>query len=310
MTASITTATEFSQYAGLRAAANDNDPEALREVAGQFEALFMQTMLKNMRAGQLAEPLFGSEQHNMYVEMMDQQFAIEMASGRGLGFADMLVNQLGGAPVTATGGAAPMPRSLLAVAPVNAPARSPDSVESGPNSWRDASHFAADLWPHASRAANRLGVAPEAILAQAALETGWGEHVMRFGDGSNSNNLFGIKAGGSWSGGSVVRQTLEVTDGVPEVVRARFRAYPNLEATFADYTRLLAEQPRYQAVTGSDDIASFAHALQESGYATDPHYAEKIMRIAGGETLKEAVRGLKETASPPMLSNQPDYSAR
>ncbi|MEM7502143.1 MAG: flagellar assembly peptidoglycan hydrolase FlgJ [Pseudomonadota bacterium] len=309
MTASITTATEFSQYAGLRAAANNNDPAALREVAGQFEALFMQTMLKNMRAGQLAEPLFGSEQHKMYVEMMDQQFAIEMASGRGLGFAEMLVNQLGGAPMTGTGTAS-TPRSLLAVAPVNAPARSHDSVVSGPDSWRDASHFAADLWPHASRAANRLGVAPEAILAQAALETGWGEHVMRFKDGSNSNNLFGIKADSDWGGGSVVRQTLEVTGGVPEVVRARFRAYPNLEATFADYTRLLAEQPRYQAVTGSDDVASFANALQEAGYATDPRYAEKIMRIAGGETLKEALRGLKETGSPPMLSNQPDYSAR
>ncbi len=278
-------------------------------MAGQFEALFMQTMLKNMRAGQLAEPLFGGEQHKMYVEMMDQQFAIEMASGRGLGFADMLVNQLGGAPSTTTS-AVPVTRTLLAVAPTATPVNSPANLEVERGLWSDASQFAADIWPHANRAASRLGVAPEAILAQAALETGWGEHVMRFGDGSNSNNLFGIKAGGDWHGGSVVRQTLEVTDGVPEVVRARFRAYPNLEATFADYTRLLAEKPRYQAVAGSEDIATFASALQEAGYATDPHYAEKIVRIAGGDRLQEAVQGLKETEAPPMLSNQPDYSVR
>lgn len=301
MTASITTATEFSQYAGLRAAAHQNDPAALREVAGQFEALFMQTMLKNMRAGQLAEPLFGSEQHKMYVEMLDQQFALEMAGGRGLGFADMLVNQLGGASVEGVN-LTPAPRGLLAV--------TPPEVTSGQDTWSDASEFAADVWPHANRAASRLGVAPEAILAQAALETGWGEHVMRYGDGSNSHNLFGIKAGGDWHGGSVVRNTLEVSDGVTEVVRARFRAYPDLEATFSDYTRLLSEQPRYRSVTGSQDIASFASALQEAGYATDPHYADKIVRIAGSERLKSAVQALKESAAPPMISNQPDHSAR
>lgn len=297
MTVSITTATEFSQYAGLRAAAQQNDPAALREVAGQFEALFMQTMLKNMRAGQLAEPLFGGEQHKMYVEMLDQQFAIEMASGRGLGFADVLVQQLGGS-TEQTGGLMPIPRGPMAVVP--------PAVATGSGSWSDPSQFAADIWPHANQVAKRLGVAPEAILAQAALETGWGEHVMRFGDGSNSHNLFGIKAGGEWHGGSVVRKTLEVTDGVPEIVRARFRAYPDLEATFADYTRLLSEQPRYRSVVGSGDIASFAHALQEAGYATDPNYANKIVRIAGGERLRDAVQTLKESAAPPMISNQPD----
>ena len=299
----ITSATEFSQYAGLRAAAKNNDPDALREVAGQFEALFMQTMLKNMRAGQLAEPLFGGEQHKMYVEMMDQQFAIEMASGRGLGFADMLVKQLGGSPTATSISSASPTGSLFAVAPTQGPTTERES-------WDDPSQFAADIWPHANRAANRLGVAPEAIMAQAALETGWGQHVMRFGDGSNSNNLFGIKADSEWYGGSVVRQTLEVADGVPEVVRARFRAYPDLEATFADYTRLLSEQPRYQAVPGSTDVESFANALQDAGYATDPNYAEKIMRIARGDTLSGALHTLKEGSLEPITFNQRENPAR
>lgn len=306
MTAAMTTGTDFTQYAAWRSAAENNDPAVLREVASQFEALFMQTMLKNMRAGQLAEPLFGGDQHDMYQDMMDQQLAIEMSRGPGLGFADMLVRQLGGEPASTPAAATDF--AVARAAPV--PAASPAPPDEQPE-WSTPADFAVDLWPHVQQTAARLGVAPLGVLAQAALETGWGEHVMRYADGTSSLNLFGIKAGSEWHGGSVVRQTLEFSEGVPEVVRARFRAYPNVSATFEDYTRLLTENPRYRhALELGDDIRGFAEALEQAGYATDPGYAEKIVRIADSPTLRSALEELKEPAARPILHSNPATSTR
>ena len=249
----------------------------------------MQTILKNMRAGQLAEPLFGSEQHEMYLDLMDQQLATEMSKGQGLGFADMLVRQLGGdaSPPSPT-----IERVVL---------HSAGSVTQAPESWSDPEQFAASLWPHVTRTAERIGVAPEAILAQAALESGWGQHVMQRADGGSSYNLFGIKAGSDWYGGSVVRKTLEFTDGLPQVVNARFRAYPNVDATFDDYAQLLTDNPRYAGVMGhGGDVAAFASALEQAGYATDPHYAKKIEAIVNGDVLRNALQSLKNDGQQPI----------
>ena len=202
MTAAIT---DFTQFATLRAGAERNDPAVLREVAGQFEALFIQSLLKNMRAGELAEPLLGaSDQHDMYQGMMDQQLALEMASGRGIGLADMLVQQLGGDGATVR----PTRESF------SLPAQSRVNAHNNGPEWKSPEAFARDLWPHVQRVAEKLNIAPDALLAQAALETGWGEHVMQRRNGVSSFNLFGIKAGRDWSGGSVVRPTLEFSDGV------------------------------------------------------------------------------------------------
>ena len=286
-----TAVTDFSQYAGLRAGAAANDPAVLREVAGQFEALFMQTILKNMRAGQLAEPLFGSDQHEMYLEMRDQQLAAEMARGRGLGFADMLVRQLGGETGAATAVAG---GTILTRTP------SPRPASPAPD-WSTPAAFVRDLWPHANRVARELRVAPEAVLAQAALETGWGRHVVPRSDGSSSHNLFGIKAGGDWFGGSVVKKTIEFRDGTAEEVRARFRAYPDVAATFSDYARFVGTNPRYADVLGTaDDTDGFARALQDAGYATDPLYAAKLRRILASDVLHDAVRPLKNGAPQPI----------
>ena len=157
MTAAITTGTDFSQYTALRAAAERDDVAALGEVAAQFEALFLQTMLKNMRAGQIAEPLFGSEQHDMYQDMMDQQLAIELSRGQGIGFADMLVRQLG------DGSREAPPRvERFHVQAAAAPTTSTPTSDS-PTSWSTPQAFAADLWPHVEATADRLGVAPEAV---------------------------------------------------------------------------------------------------------------------------------------------------
>jgi len=278
MTATIT---DFNHFAGLRAAADNRDPAALREVASQFEALFLQTMLKSMREASLGDPLFGnSDQHEMYQGMLDQQLALDMASGKGIGLADMLVRQLGGEDAS----------KLTRTAPVKA---SP--------AWSDPKEFARDVWPHAERAGRKLGVAPEAIVAQAALETGWGKHVMPDKDGGSSFNLFGIKASGGWSGEQVSKQTLEFEDGVPRRQSAKFRAYTDVAGTFDDYTRFLSDNPRYSNVRGhGNDVSGFASALQASGYATDPHYADKITRVLESPTMKSVIRELKNSSTRPI----------
>lgn len=278
--------TDFSQFSALRHGAAENDPAVLREVAGQFEALFVQTLLKNMRNSELAEPLFGSEQHDMYQEMMDQQLSLQMSRGRGIGLADMLVRQLGGeAPKMS-----PTPEQFLR--PVSLVPEKPIRPEGASGPWASPVDFARDIWPHAQRAASRLNVAPEALLAQAALETGWGEHVMSRSDGASSLNLFGIKASGGWSGDSVTRSTVEYSDGLARQERAKFRAYPDLGAAFDDYAALISANPRYAAVRDSGtDGHGFARALQEAGYATDPLYAKKISRILESDTMRALKAG-------------------
>jgi flagellar protein FlgJ len=330
-------ATDFTQIAALRHRANldQNDPELLREVAGQFEALFIQTLLKNMRAAELGESMLGnSDQHKLYQEMMDQQLSLEMASGGGIGLADMLVRQLGGEvqsfaptaesflrpialidrsvaprelPLTPTDRRS-APRELpltptdRRVAPIEFPiagsgdppaAAADERVSSKSPRWSSPESFVKDVWPHAERVAKRLNVAPEGIVAQAALETGWGAHVMQRNNGASSNNLFGIKANNGWSGSSVSHPTVEYIDGVAEYRYERFRAYPDIGTTFDDYARFIEENPRYKAVLAAGhDTRTFAIALQESGYATDPLYAAKIARVSESDTMREAMNGL------------------
>jgi flagellar protein FlgJ len=143
--------------------------------------------------------------------------------------------------------------------------------------------------PHARAAAAELGVATEAIVAQAALETGWGRRVPQSADGAG-HNLFGIKAGSSWSGRRVGVSTLEVQDGLTVRTQAAFRAYDSVGHAFRDYVELIRNSGRYGGVQAAGrDPARFAQALQSGGYATDPHYARKILQIVHGSTLREAM---------------------
>lgn len=276
MTASIT---DFTQFTEMRRDALQNDPEVLREVAGQFEALFLQTMLKNMREASLGDPLLGnSDQLEMYQDMMDQQLSVEMASGKGIGLAEMLVRQLGGEDAAT---AVPLNKSL-------------STMRSHEPTWASPEAFARDIWPHAQRAAEEIGVEPQAIVAQAALETGWGAHVMPARDGNSSYNLFGIKGGNGWQGGETVRRTIEFEDGIPRQQNARFRSYDDVGAAFADYTQFIAENPRYANVRDhGENTESFAAALQDSGYATDPEYAAKINDILDGPTMRRVMADLR-----------------
>lgn len=153
--------------------------------------------------------------------------------------------------------------------------------------------FVREMWPHAQRAAAELGVSPKAILAQAALETGWGRHLPRRADGSPGNNVFGIKASRGWEGESLSRSTREFVGGQEVREQASFRAYGSTEQGFADYVSLLKHSPRYAQALGQSDTQGFAQALQRAGYATDPHYAAKLTAIAEGPTLQRALAGLE-----------------
>ncbi|UNK43974.1 flagellar assembly peptidoglycan hydrolase FlgJ [Luteimonas sp. S4-F44] len=156
--------------------------------------------------------------------------------------------------------------------------------------------FVASIWSHAQSAARELGVDARALVAQAALETGWGRRMIRQDDGGTAHNLFGIKATG-WQGERVTATTHEYRNGVRRDERAQFRAYASPAESFADYVRLLKQNPRYrQALESGGDVRRFASALQQAGYATDPRYADKISAIANGPTLGRALSTIAEVA--------------
>uniref|UniRef100_UPI0027381FDC flagellar assembly peptidoglycan hydrolase FlgJ n=1 Tax=Stenotrophomonas sp. YIM B06876 TaxID=3060211 RepID=UPI0027381FDC len=157
--------------------------------------------------------------------------------------------------------------------------------------------FVASIWPHAERAARELGVNPRALVAQAALETGWGRKPIRRDDGGSAHNLFGIKANG-WKGERATTGTHEYVDGVRRNETASFRAYASAADSFSDYVHLLKNSPRYQsALKAGGDVRSFAQGLQKAGYATDPSYAAKIAAIAAGPTIDRAVTAIGDAGT-------------
>lgn len=252
----------------LRSDAKAQDPAALKEVARQFESLFTQMLLKSMRETNktFGDSLFGSDQADFYQDMFDSQLAVHLSQGKGLGLADMLVRQLAGVGQSTGANATTVPSSSSAKqAPVAA----------------SKTDFIRRMWPHAQKAAQELGVDPHALLAQAALETGWGKAVPCNAAGECSFNLFGIKAGGQWSGATVNVPTLEFEQGIAVRKVERFRSYDSPADSFSDYARLIRNNPRYEDALGAGaNIASFASALQQGGYATDPDYARKLVAVA------------------------------
>ena len=166
-------------------------------------------------------------------------------------------------------------------------------VETGAK-WRPMNRreFVATIWPHARRAAKIIGVPAHALVAQAALETGWGRHLARDSAGKSGFNLFGIKAGAGWFGGRSRLPTHEVVNGVVAREDASFRGYDTVAEAFDDYVAFLRRNPRYAAaLRQSVDSRTFAAGLQKAGYSTDPHYADKIHRIANSRLLRIALRG-------------------
>jgi flagellar protein FlgJ len=292
--------TDFEGLAKLRTAARKDSPEALREVARQFEALFVGMMMKGMREASLGEGLFDNDQSRMYQGMYDRQVSLELVKGQGLGLAELLVRQLSPEMAREGAGTSGQPRDLrlpterLSARPVGATAAaaSPSTeMASSPTDaqWRPETprQFVAELWPHAERAARELGTEPEVLVAQAALETGWGRAMLERSDGHPGYNLFGIKADGRWDGLRVTAGTLEYRDGVMRQERANFRAYDSVAESFSDYVDFLRSNPRYREVLQGLSGTEYAAALQRAGYATDPEYAAKIGAILQSPIMAE-----------------------
>jgi len=271
---------DFSALAELKKEARAQSPDALRKAAQEFESLFTNMMLKSMRAASFGDALTGSSDMDFYQSMYDQQLATQLSKGKGMGLADMLVEQLTRSQPTSTGvTATPGASSTGTSSAPAATAVAPTNTSSTANAPTAQAKFVAEMLPHAEQAARKLGVSPELLVAHAALETGWGQHVPRNAGGDSSNNYFGIKANGAWRGSSVMNMTLEYQDGMSSTQQAAFRSYSSPRDTFADYSRVLA-QPRYAALHGAGSNGErFANALQAGGYATDPHYADKLRRV-------------------------------
>lgn len=265
----------------LRLQAQKNPKQALTAVSKQFEGVLMSMMLKSMRDATPQDGPFDSQQTKMYMSMLDQQL-VQSLSQKGMGLAEIMVRQFSPPP------AVPKPAVVSVPAPVAA-AQTPAQAATPPAAAQtqatsvpmaDSSDFVAKLLPHALEAEKATGIPAKFMLGQAALETGWGKHVIGSANGRSSHNLFGIKADKHWTGPVVTALTTEYVNGVPRKVYQNFRAYDSYAASFKDYAKMLSGNPRYASVVASSqDAAGFAQGLQSAGYATDPHYSDKLMHM-------------------------------
>ncbi|HEY0847049.1 MAG TPA: flagellar assembly peptidoglycan hydrolase FlgJ [Noviherbaspirillum sp.] len=276
----------------LRQSARQNSPEAIKAAAQQFEALFMNMVMKSMRDATPQEGMFDNEQSRMFTSMLDQQLSQTMAS-RGVGLADALFRQLSVnrgtvMPPSEDGelpGIVPLPQrtpSPSSPAPLSLFERTApvDGLRSNPNQPPHVRAFQERLAAHAEEASRTTGIPAKFMLGQAALESGWGRREIVGTDGTASHNLFGIKATGGWKGKVVDAVTTEYVNGVPQTKVEKFRAYDSYADAFRDYARLLSTNPRYEAViANAQSVEGFAQGLQRAGYATDPNYAAKLTRI-------------------------------
>lgn len=351
----------------LRVQAQKDEKGALKEVAKQFEGIFIQMLMKSMRDANEAfksDSPFNSETTAFYEQMRDQQMSMDLSNKGMLGLADLMVQQLSpnDSPITPASvlrgnsdtkvnpsmfvnkqdsaqTASPTDSILLrdnselltqhaqsnsvsslglnsaasikamnqilsgkkaASASFDVSGKSlPDmSVAAGSkvqatqekvSQFDSPQHFISVLYPHAKKAAKELGTTAEVLIAQSALETGWGQKVIRGKDGSMSNNLFNIKADRRWQGDKATVNTLEFEKGVAVQQRADFRVYDNLEQSFNDFVSFISQGDRYQdARKVASEPREFIQALQKAGYATDPQYAKKVISV-----MQSVTQGLK-----------------
>lgn len=286
----------------LKQSAKAGSPEALKTAATQFEAMFINMMMKSMRDATPSDTLLDNQQTKTFTGMLDQQLSQNLAK-RGVGLADVLTRQLsaqaagqqvnlqalaiGGDQNINASGAMPDPRAagelLTTPGALLAPSEVPTSAGVSASGRTQATHvraFQDKLAASAEDASAVTGIPAKFMLGQAALESGWGKREIRNTDGSSSHNLFGIKAGPGWKGKVATAVTTEYVNGTPHTKMEKFRAYDSYADSFKDYAKLLTNNPRYEKVlAGAKDAAGFAHGLQKAGYATDPMYAAKLTRI-------------------------------
>lgn len=299
--------TDFHGLSQLRAdVRNETTDESIEQVARQFESIFTQMMLKSMRDASPAEGgLFDNDQSKMYSEMFDKQIALTMSEGKGIGLKEMLMRQLGTSSTVAEGD------DIMTHDPL--PARMPEkhAIESSPlankieyraaqiNSPRE---FVDEMRDDAQRAAAVLGVAPEVLISQAALETGWGKAIIQDPNGNNSHNLFGIKADARWQGERVAVPTIEYENGVASKQIHMFRAYDSYAESFDDYANFIQSNPRYEnALSVAAIPQQYLAGLQQAGYATDPEYASKINRIMEHNVVRKAPVPVQNSGYQPLI---------
>jgi flagellar protein FlgJ len=327
MNAELNSASIYTDISGLnelRSQAKVDPDGSLRKVAEQFEAIFMQMMLKSMRDASFGDPLFDSNQSQFYQSMHDQQLSLHMSKTSGLGLADMLVQQLSQHHGTAQQAAKDI-QGYSVSSPFNADKKDASmnpsqqhqidisqqaatnkegeisklSLENN-NHVADFKPFAGPVdfikrtWHMAKQAADELGTQPEVLVAQAALETGWGKAIQKRRDGSSSYNLFNIKADSRWQDDTITVNTLEYRDGYARKERADFRAYPSLQASFSDYVEFIKSSPRYHsALQKAADPQAYIEELHKAGYATDPEYSNKIKDILERSSFGEVAGDIK-----------------
>lgn len=292
----------------LKRQAKGGDPVAAKEVARQFESLFMQMVLKSMRDAVPRDGLFDNQASKLYESLHDQQLSLQLGGGRGLGLAAMIERQLAPPDTRQSVPLGPLPlrreplplpldpsspKALrgLSLPPATAAGSGGAASRTIPAADQSAGemqrYFVERLMPAAIEAERQTGVPAHFMVAQAALETGWGRAEPLAKDGSTSFNIFGIKAGQGWQGPTVEASTTEVIAGLAQTRVERFRAYGSYDEAFRDYAKLLSGNPRYAGVIGTREPQQFARNLQAAGYATDPQYASKLERIIGANALRQ-----------------------
>ena len=292
-------AIDVNSLAQTKRLAKEDPRAAMKNAAQQFEAVFLQMVLKSMRDASPKEGMFDNEQSRLFQSMLDQQLAQTMSAKGSTGLAALIEKQLsrglpppGPTDAAADAAAPPFPLPLPSrPAATQAPATVPAISAAEAAVPAPAREFVNRLWSQAGEASRATGIPAHFMIAQAALETGWGRSELRFADGTPTHNLFGIKAGRNWQGAVAEATTTEYVNGVAQKTVERFRAYSSYAEAFRDYASLLTSNPRYAAVLNQQDAAGFARGLQQAGYATDPMYAAKLERIIGGQALRAGLAG-------------------
>lgn len=268
-------AADSQSLASLKlSAGGSSSPEAIKETAKQFESLFMRELIKSMREAGPKSGMLDSPGGDLATDLLDQQLSVAM-SGQAGGFSDVialqLTRQMGQAKADAAKAAsATTSDSSAAVAKTPRKASAPTAQQA--SFVRQHGHIASQI-------EKTSGIPAGIMLGQAGHETGWGKFQIKNKDGTSANNLFGIKAGASWTGKVAEVTTTEYVNGVAQKKIAKFRAYDSPADSFKDYARMINESPRYaKARAQTASVKDYAMGLQKAGYATDPEYAAKLSR--------------------------------
>jgi peptidoglycan hydrolase FlgJ len=289
------TYTDLKGLAALKSA--PRSPEAIRAVSQQVEALFLQMMLKSMREASEADGELTSNETSMYQDMFDKQVALTLSKHQDIGIARLFERQLKQETSPRSPAAASAAPTLPAFKPGQAAPRTDAEGSSAPGASlgtaQHAAQFVEQVLPTIRRAAWMLGINPLGLLAQAALETGWGQRMPRTAAGGPSLNLFGVKAGEEWNGARAVAETVEFNGGLAMQRRTAFRAYDSIEQSVDDFANLLSSSPRYRdAIAAGSNAQAYVESIAKSGYATDPAYANKLTEILHSSTLRAALAAL------------------